>query len=355
MNLRGWKRDLPITIGSLLISFGLSLAIDRFFNAPSLIPTVFVLGVFLAAFVTKGYIWGILASLASVLAVNFAFTAPYFKFNFSILENLFSAAIMLIITTATSTLTTRLKEQEKLRADSEREKMRANLLRAVSHDLRTPLTTITGSTSAIIENYDRFSKEKQLKLLGGILEDAQWLMRMVENLLSVTRIDGNGPNLIKTETPLEELIDAVLVKFRKNHPDQTVEVSIPEEFVTIPMDGMLIQQVLINLLENAVEHAEGMTWLELSVETLEGQAVFAVRDNGCGIPKDRMENLFTGYLGQSESQGDNKRRNMGIGLSVCASIIKAHGGHIEAQNREGGGVEIRFTLEMEGNDGKESV
>lgn len=355
MKRHRWQRDLSITIGSLLVSFGLSLAIDRFFTAPSLIPTVFVLGVFVVAFVTKGYAWGILASMISVLAVNFAFTSPYFKFNFSILENLFSAAIMLIITTATSTLTTRLKEQEKLRADSEREKMRANLLRAVSHDLRTPLTTITGSTAAIIENYDRFSKEKQLKLLGGILEDARWLMRMVENLLSVTQIDGHGPNLIKTETPLEELIDAVLVKFRKHHSEQAVEVSIPEDFVTIPMDGMLIQQVLINLLENAVEHAEGMTWLELSVKVAEGKAVFAVRDNGCGIPKERMGGLFTGYLGQSESRGDNKRRNMGIGLSVCASIIKAHGGRIEANNRESGGAEICFALDMEENNGEKSV
>lgn len=352
MKQKNLLRDLTITVGCLVVSFGLSLAIDKWFSAPGLIPTVFVLGVFAVAFVTKGYIWGICASLTSVLAVNFAFTAPYFKFNFSILENLFSAAIMLIITTATSTLTTRLKEQEKIRADSEREKMRANLLRAVSHDLRTPLTTITGATSAIIENYDRFSKEQQLQLLKGIRDDAQWLMRMVENLLSVTRIDGQGPKLIKTETPLEELIDAVLVKFHKSYPDQEVTVTIPDEFIAIPMDGVLIQQVVVNLLENAVEHAKGMTWLELAVTANDGRAVFYVRDNGCGIPKERMENLFTGYLGQSESQGDSKRRNMGIGLSVCASIIKAHGGIIDARNLPRGGAEFRFELEMEGQYGE---
>lgn len=355
MNRKIWLRDLTITLVCLTVTFCLSLTIDNLFQTRSLIPTLFVLGVFLISMTTKGYFWGISSSLISVLAVNFAFTFPDFEFNFSIPENLVSAIIMLIITTATSALTTRVKNLERIKADSEREKMRANLLRAVSHDLRTPLTTITGSTSAIIDNYDRFPKEQQMKLLGGIREDAQWLMRMVENLLSVTRIDGEGVRLIKTETVLEELIDAVLVKFRKSYPRQEVEVSIPEDFIAIPMDGVLIQQVLVNLLENAVEHAVGMTRLELEVQRQDNKAIFAVRDNGCGIPKEKMDNLFTGYLGQSESQGDSKRRNMGIGLSVCASIIKAHGGKISARNLPAGGAEFCFALELEGINGKKSI
>ena len=348
MTVRKRWKDWALTVGILVISFLLSLAIDELFRTDTLIPTVFVLGVFLVSLITRGYLCGIAASLVSVLIVNFAFTFPYFKFNFTILENLFSAVIMLIITISTSTLTTKIKAQEKIKADSEREKMRANLLRAVSHDLRTPLTTIIGSSSAVLENYDRFSTEQQLRLLKGIREDAQWLMRMVENLLSVTKIDGDGVRLIKTDTVVEELIDAVLVKFRKRYPDQEVAVTIPEEFVSVPMDAMLIEQVLGNLLENAVEHAEGMQNLELAVETVPGGVEFIVRDDGCGIHRDRLENLFTGYLGGSEHRGDSRRRNMGIGLSVCASIIKAHGGWIRAGNRPAGGAEFRFFLNTEG-------
>lgn len=355
MKSKNWLKDLSTTTACLTITFCLSLTIDNLFQTRSLIPTLFVLGVFLIALATKGYLWGIASSLISVLAVNFAFTFPDFKFNFSIPENLVSAIIMMIITTMTSALTTKVKMQEKIKADSEREKMRANLLRAVSHDLRTPLTTITGATSAIIENYDRFPKEQQLMLLNGIREDAQGLMRMVENLLSVTRIDGEGVRLIKTETVLEELIDAVLVKFRKSYPQQDVAVKIPDEFISIPMDGVLIQQVIVNLLENAVEHAEGMTRLELSVEERGNKAVFYVRDDGCGIAKDKMEHLFSGYLGQTESLSDSKRRNMGIGLSVCASIINAHGGKISARNLPKSGAEFRFELEMEGNHGKKQI
>lgn len=341
-----WK-DWILMIGILLVSFLLSLVMDELFRTDTLIPTVFVLGVFVVSLMTEGYLCGIVASLVSMLAVNFAFTFPYFKFNFTILENLFSAVIMLIITTSTSVLTTKVKAQEKLRADSEREKMRANLLRAVSHDLRTPLTTIIGSSSAILDSYDRFTVEERLRLLHGIREDAQWLMRMVENLLSVTKIDGGSVRLIKTETVVEELVDEVLVKFSKRYPDQSVDVTLPEEFVSVPMDAMLIEQVLANLLENAVEHAEGMTRLELVVTEVPGGVEFAVRDNGCGIPRDRLENIFTGYLGGSENPGDSKRRNMGIGLSVCATIIKAHGGRIYAANLPSGGAEFRFFLNME--------
>ena len=151
---------------------------------------VFVLAVFLISIYTDGYVWGVVASLIGVLAVNFAFRSPYFAFNFTLPENLFSGMAMLVVSIMTSTLTTRIKKQEQLRMESETEKMRATLLRAVSHDLRTPLTSIYGACSTVIENYDSLEKEQKLKLLGEACSDAQWLNRMVENLLSVTRFDG---------------------------------------------------------------------------------------------------------------------------------------------------------------------
>ena len=225
--------------------------------------------------------------------------------------------------------------------------MRANLLRAVSHDLRTPLTTIYGSSSMLLENFDRYPAEDRLNLLRGIRDDAQWLVGMVENLLSVTRLDNTSVRLNKGETVLEELIDAVLVKFHKRCPEQSVDVSIPEDFLSIPMDAVLIEQVLTNLLENAVIHARDMTSLELLVQPLDHQVCFIVRDNGCGIPEDRLPDLFTGYLGSTDRQGDASRRNMGIGLSVCSTIIKAHGGRIHARNLPTGGAEFSFTLDLE--------
>ncbi len=345
--MRNHIKDSLVTMGIMASTFLLSLVMDEIFRSDTLIPTVFVLGVFLVSLLTQGYVYGSVASLVGMLAVNFAFTFPYFEFNFTIPENLFSAVVMLVVAVMTSTLTTKVKQQEKIKADSEREKMRANLLRAVSHDLRTPLTSIYGASSTILENDDKLSTEARRRLLRGIRDDAQWLVGMVENLLSVTRIDAGAVRLIKSDTVVEELIDSVLVKFRKRCPGQRVEVTIPEEFLSIPMDAVLIEQVLANLLENAVFHAQGMTRLELEVSVKGNTATFAVRDNGCGIARERLDDLFTGYLGGSESSGDDRRRNMGIGLSVCATIIKAHGGTIRAGNLPEGGAEFLFTLNLE--------
>ena len=347
MKSRHILQNLLLSVGILSAGFGISLLLQQISSSPELVSLVFVLAVFLISLWTQGYIWGILASMASVLIDNFIFTFPYFAFDFLTPENLIAALVMLAVATVTSTLTTKIKEQERIRAETETEKMRGNLLRAISHDLRTPLTTIYGSTSAIIENYDSLSRSQQIRLLCEIREDSQSLIRMVENLLSVTRIDGQKVRVSKTNTVLEELIDSVLVKFRKHFPDQHVRVDIPDEFVSIPMDAMLIQQVLFNILENAVFHAKEMTQLTLSVVCKNGYAEFCVSDDGCGIPADRLDNLFTGYLDCTDTPTDGTRNNMGIGLSVCSTIVKAHGSEIYAKNLSPRGAAFYFSLQME--------
>lgn len=335
------------TVAMIGVFFIISLIIERTWKADTLIPAIFALAVFLISLITDGLIYGIVASLLSVLALNFAFTFPYFKFNFSILENMISAVIMLVITVMSSILASQVKQQEKIKAETAHEKMRGNLLRAISHDLRTPLTTIYGSSSAIIEKYDCLSKEQLIQLATGIREDSQWLIRMVENLLSVTRIDHGAVKIIMTSTVLEELIDAVLIKFKKRYPEQKIVVDIPDDFVSIPMDAVLIEQVIVNLLENAVQHATGMTELTLKVFIVGKNAIFEIIDNGCGIEKDRLSHIFEGFFEKKDAPIDSQKSSMGIGLSVCASIIKAHNGSITAENRKEGGCCFRFALNME--------
>lgn len=308
---------------------------------------ILVLAVFLISLVTEEYVYGVTASVFVVLVDNFVFTYPAFTFDFISVENVVSAIVMLVVAVMTCTLTTKIKIQQAIKAEAEKEKMRANLLRAVSHDLRTPLTTIYSACGLLQENHDSLPKPQQLQLLGQIREDADSLVRMVENLLMITKANPDGVRLEKTATVLEELIDNTLVKFKKHHPGQTVLTTIPEEFISIPMDAMLIQQVLLNLLHNAVIHAVGMTRLELLVTVKGKRAIFCVRDNGCGIPKEREDNLFSGYGERGEQPADSRRTGMGIGLSVCASIIKAHGGEIWGGNRKTGGVEICFALDRE--------
>ena len=338
--------DSLFTAAALAVVFLVNLFLVEQFDTKTMTPMIFVLGVFLVSWQTQGYAYGIAASLISVLAVNWAFTYPYWAFDLISPECISSAVVMLIVSIMTGALTTRLKQQEKLKAEAEKERMRGNLLRAVSHDLRTPLTSIYGSCSAILENYESIPDERKKSLLKDIQTDSKWLNRMVENLLSVTRVDADKVRLSKHSTVLEELIDALLVKFHKHYPDKTVQVQIPEEFVSIPMDPVLIEQVLMNLLENAVFHAHGMKSLWLRVELKNKKAVFYVEDDGCGISPDRMAHLFTG-LADSGATVDSTRSNMGIGLSVCRTIIKAHGSELRADNRPGGGAVFSFSLEME--------
>ena len=338
--------DALVTGLTLMIVFLVNLFLVEHYNTKTMTPMIFVLGVFLVSWRTQGYFFGVASSLISVLAVNWAFTYPYWAFDLISPECISSAVVMLIVSTMTGALTTRLKQQEKLKAEADTERMRGNLLRAVSHDLRTPLTSIYGSCSAIIGNFDSIPQEKQLKLLQDMQADAQWLNRMVENLLSVTRVDADKVRLSKYSVVLEELIDSLLVKFHKHYPAQKVQVAIPEEFVSIPMDPVLIEQVLMNLLENAVFHASGMRNLWLRVEVRNGYAVFFVEDDGCGIPEEKLEHLFTGFL-DSKTSADSARSNMGIGLSVCKTIIDAHGSELKGGNRIDGGAVFRFALEME--------
>lgn len=338
--------NIIITLIALILAFGVSLLFQYVFNIQEHVTTVFVFAVFLVSLFTDGYIYGVLSALIGTIAVNYAFTFPLFAINFRIYANLVSAVVMIVIAVFTSTLTTKQKLHEATKVESEKERMRANLLRAVSHDLRTPLTTIYGSATTLAENGQTMSEAQKSDIISGIKEDSEWLIRMVENLLSITKIDGGKIDIIKTPTVLEELIDSVVLKLKKRYPDQEVDIEIPDEMVLVPMDAILIEQVLVNILENAVQHAKGMTMLSLRVFVIGSQAIFEIKDNGSGIPNERLDTIFNGYY-TSEESGDSKKRNAGIGLSVCATIIKAHGGSIKAENNKTGGALFRFALETE--------
>ena len=249
--------DSLITLGVMLLTFFVSIVLQKIFEIQGEhITAVFVFSVFIVSLITEGYIYGILSSVVGVLLVNYAFTYPYFGFDFTVPANIFSSVVMITISTLTSSLTTQLKRWQSVKAESELERMRANLLRAVSHDLRTPLTTIYGASSAILDNGEVLSDEQKTRMLLGIREDSEWLIRMVENLLSVTKFDSGDVTLIKTPTVLEELIDSVIVSFKKHYPERAVELLLPDEVVVIPMDALLIKQVITNMLENVIHHAK---------------------------------------------------------------------------------------------------
>lgn len=319
----------------------LCLLLQRVSTSDVHVPLVFVLAVLVVALLTRGYFYGLLAALTSVFAVNYAFTEPYYKMDFTAYGYPLTFMTMMAVGCAVSALTSLMQERQRLRAESEREKVRANLLRAVSHDLRTPLTGISGSLTAVLENRGELNEEQMRTLLTDAREEADWLCRMVENLLSVTRI-GDGPSgrIHKQEELPEEVIGAAVLAFRKRNPELPVQVSVPEEPVFVPMDPVLIQQVLGNLMENAVAHGGHVSAIELRAEMEPGQLRITVADDGCGIDKALLEHLFDG----SRPLHDDTGRGMGIGLTVCRTIVEAHGGRISARNRPEGGAAFSFTL-----------
>ncbi|MCL2884182.1 MAG: DUF4118 domain-containing protein, partial [Oscillospiraceae bacterium] len=182
--------------------------------------------------------------------------------------------------------------QRKATVASEKEQMRGNLLRAISHDLRTPLTGILGASSTVLENGDTLSRDEKIALLHNIMDDSGWLIRMVENLLSVTRISEGGASLNKSPEAVEEVISEAVGRIRQRFPDANIAVQVPSEVLIVPMDGILIEQVLINLIENAIRHCDAHTPIQVRTQKKDGQVLFEVEDGGGGIAGEDFPHLF---------------------------------------------------------------
>lgn len=332
-------RFVLIMAAAVLISILLSRINDD--NNPFAMP-VFILAVALIARVTNGYTWGIAASLVGTLCVNYIFTYPFWEFDITYPGYPLTMAAMLVVSLLISALTTQIKEQEKIRGEMEREKMHANLLRAISHDIRTPLSSILGASSAL--QMQALSVEDQNMLLAGIQRDAQWLVRVTENLLSVTRLAGDNVQIKKEDEVLEEIVGSAILKYHSTPGTLPVEVDSPSKILVVAADGVLIEQVLINLFDNVGAHAEGATriWLHISEE--ETGVVVSVEDDGQGIPASLLPHILDGTMQLASHSRSDDRRSMGIGLSVCRTIIRAHGGDLSAGKSRHGGAAFRFNL-----------
>ena len=343
--LPAWLRSTAVMLFFLGAAIGVCFALRQIDHGDSHVSLIFVLAVALISRLTDGYFYGICGALFSVVCVNYVFTYPYWAFNFTMTGYPLTFLTMLTVSVMVSAMTTQIKRQEREYLETERESMRANLLRAMSHDIRTPLTSIVGNTAAVLENEDALLPAQRRKLLRDANEDAQWLIRMVESLLSVTRISGEPVALHKEYEAAEEIVASAVEKFEKRFGHRAdIAVEVPEELLMVPMDATLIQQVLLNLLENAVLHGETTTQILLGVYREGDSARFVVSDDGCGIAPERLPTIFEGGLSSAPHGNFDAKKNMGIGLSVCRTIIKAHGGTIAAGNRAEGGASFWFYL-----------
>lgn len=351
-NIPKWKQHVYSAIISVIC---ISLAITASFLYHNLVPEnsanialVFILALVIISRYSVGYIYGFISCIVAVICINYWFTYPYSQLNFTLtgypITFLVMSAVTLMISTMTSHLTLQaevIAEREKQLAEAEMEKMRANLLRAISHDLRTPLTGIIGNSSLFLENQERLNAAEQQEIVNSISNDANWLLNMVENLLTVTRIQGDNFSISTSEEPVEEVIAEALQRLYKRHPNANINVQIPDTFILLPMDAILIEQVTINLLENALVHSSSDHAIDLIVKEFPNEVSFTIRDYGVGLPDSMLKNPFAGTT--RTTQTVDTRKGMGIGLSICKTIITAHRGTLIGQNHSQG-AEFIFTL-----------
>lgn len=234
-----------------------------------------------------------------------------------------------------------LQEQAKSQEETAQERYRGNLLRAISHDIRTPLSGIMGTSEMLMDATDK--EDVRYGQAMDIYKDAQWLYAMVENILNLTKIQDGRLSLNKQPEAVEEVIGATLMVVEKRFPERIIDVEMPDNVVMAPMDARLISQVLINLLDNADKYTPKNKKISITVQADEEWVNITVSDNGNGIAERDLPHIFQMFYTTSGKSPDS-RRGVGLGLAICQSIVEAHGGKIKAENRKEGGASFTFTL-----------
>ena len=235
------------------------------------------------------------------------------------------------------------REKEEAAIMAKNEQMRANFLRTISHDLRTPLTSISGNASNLLDNSLAFDEETKRSLYQAIYDDAMWLAGLVENLLAVTRIEEGRVQLNMTAELMDEVISEALHHIRRSRGSRQIRVEDTEEFIFARMDPKLIMQVIINIVDNALKYTPDGSQIVLSARKEQNQVVVQIRDDGPGIPDEQKTKMFEMFYTGAQRAADS-RRSLGLGLCLCRSIIHAHGGEITVTDAQPHGAVFTFTL-----------
>jgi two-component system, OmpR family, sensor histidine kinase KdpD len=227
----------------------------------------------------------------------------------------------------------------------ETERLRNSLLSSVSHDLRTPLAVITGSASSLLEGEAAFDAPTRHELIQTIFDEGNRLNRLVANLLDMTRLEAGSVQAHKEWQPLEEAVGAALTRLEQRLQGRAVSVDLPDDLPLVPLDGVLIEQVLVNLLENALKYTPPASPIDIAARHIDGAVVVEVADRGPGLPPGDEQRVFEKFY---QGQPAGRPAGAGLGLTICRGFVAAHGGRIWAESRPGGGARFRFTLPLDG-------
>lgn len=235
------------------------------------------------------------------------------------------------------------REKEAAEIFAKNEQLRANLLRAISHDLRTPLTSISGNASNLMTNYDKLEDGARQRIFTDIYDDSMWLINLVENLLAVTRLEGDQVKLNQSVELMDEVIAEALRHIGRRSKEHHIRVIASQELLLAKIDVRLVVQLLINLIDNAVKYTPAGSDIVICIERKDGWIVTEVRDNGPGIAKEQKAHVFEMFYSGANKVADS-RRSLGLGLSLCRAIVTAHGGTITVTDNQPKGTVFTFTL-----------
>jgi two-component system sensor histidine kinase KdpD len=267
----------------------------------------------------------------------------YLSFAVAESEYLITLAVMLTVALLISTMTSRIRQQQasaiEREARVEAESMRTSLLSAVSHDVRTPLSSITGAAATLRSHWDRLEPATRDELLATVTDESDRLNRLLNNLIKVTRLES-GVILRKDWFPLEEVVGAALHRLKSQIGDRHIETDLPQDLPLIAMDDVLMEQVFINLFENAVKYTPEGSPVDILARNRSGVVEVEISDRGSGFAPGHEHRVFDKFFRGRTDQV----RGAGLGLAICRAIIEAHGGSISAENRKDGGAMIRFQI-----------
>lgn len=235
------------------------------------------------------------------------------------------------------------QEKEKAAVFAQKEQLRANLLRSISHDLRTPLTSISGNASNLISNGQKFDEETRIRLYTDIHDDSMWLINLVENILAVTNLEEGQVNLHLSAELIDEVMAEALRHVSRKSKEHHIEVKSEEEFILVKVDAKLMVQVIINIVDNAIKYTPAGSKIIIDTKKRNGRVVVSISDNGPGIPREVKPHVFDMFYSGANQIADS-RRSLGLGLSLCKTIIHAHGGEIQVMDNKPKGTVFRFTL-----------
>ena len=342
--------DIIKSVGMIILASVIGFGFWKLGMSESNIIMVYILCVQITSVITTHQVYSLIASVVSVFVFNFLFTEPRYTLLAYDKDYPVTFITMFVAAFLTGSLSIRVKKQAKQVADAalvaQKEQLRSNLLRSISHDLRTPLTSISGNASNLLSNGEKFDVETKKQLYSDIYDDSMWLITLVENLLSITKIEEGRLNIRLQAEMLDEIITEALQHISRKKEEHKISFQTSEDFILVKADARLIMQVIINIVDNAFKYTQKGSEITITTQKMKDKAVVRIADNGPGIPDDIKPLVFDMFYSGAKNMAD-RRRSLGLGLALCKSIITAHGGELELSDNMPHGAVFTFSLPIE--------